>query len=281
MPTALILSSYVATARVGGMAQALALAALKIEPVLIPTVLFGRTPGRGAPGGGATDPDLFEAMIEGAAADGLLSRVDAVITGHFSHPRQVGIAARTIDAVRTARREGGFVPAPLVIVDPILGDAPGGLYVKPEVAEAVKAELLVRADVLTPNLWELSWLTGVEALNPAGARAAARRLPAPALVTSIPLADDEIGLLYVGSGEDVLLRHARFAQAPKGTGDVVTAVFAAGLVQGHPPAEAARRAACAGFAAAAAGQGLRDLPIVALGERLLGDESRVRMERLG
>src|SRR6185436_12136532 len=93
---------------------------------------------------------------------------DAVITGHFSHPAQVATAARAIDSVRIAQRDGAFSPNPAVVVDPILGDAPRGLYVKAEVAEAVKAELLMRADVLTPNLWELGFLTGVEAMNPAG-----------------------------------------------------------------------------------------------------------------
>ena len=39
-----------ASSRVGGMVQALSLAPFKIDPVLIPTVLFGRHPGLGAPG---------------------------------------------------------------------------------------------------------------------------------------------------------------------------------------------------------------------------------------
>ena len=47
MPLALILSSYVAAARVGGGAQQFALAPFGIDPVLVPTVLFGRSPARG------------------------------------------------------------------------------------------------------------------------------------------------------------------------------------------------------------------------------------------
>jgi pyridoxine kinase len=282
MPTALILSSYVAAGRVGGMAQALALAALKIEPVLIPTVAFGRTPGRGPAGGGAVDPEMFQAMIDGAAADGLFGRVDAVITGHFSHPDQVAIAARVIDTVRTAPRSGGFIPVPVVVVDPILGDEPGGLYVKPEVAEAVKDHLLTRADVLTPNLWELAWLTGLEAINAAGARAAAKRLPAPALVTSVPARPGEIGLLYAAGGDATLIAHAKLEGVPRGTGDLVTAVFAAGLIEGHAPVEAAARAAraAATVTRAAVEKGLAELPIVALGPALIGEAAEIRIERL-
>ena len=63
MHTALILSSYVAASRVGGMAQALALAALGIDPVVVPSVLFGRHPGRGAPGGGAVSIETFDGVL--------------------------------------------------------------------------------------------------------------------------------------------------------------------------------------------------------------------------
>src|SRR5260221_3852844 len=241
MPTVLILSSYVAAGRVGGMAQALALSALKIEPVLSPTALFGRTPGRGRAGGGAVDPATFQDIIDGAAADGLFGRVDAVITGHFSHLEQVAIAARTIDAIRTAPRSGGFIPVPLVVVDPILGDHPAGLYVKPEVAEAVMAQLLTRADVLTPNLWELSWLTDLEGLNAAGALKAAPRLPAPALVTSVPAGAGEVAMLWAGAGEAVLIAHPRFERGPDGTGGGGTAVFTPRLGPGQSPPQAAPR----------------------------------------
>ena len=51
MPLALILSSHVAASRVGGSAQALALAQFKIDSIVVPTVLYGRHPGWGPPGG--------------------------------------------------------------------------------------------------------------------------------------------------------------------------------------------------------------------------------------
>ena len=74
MATALILSSHVASSRVGGSVQALALAQFKIDPVLAPTVLYGRHPGWGAPGGAATSIEAFEGMIDGIEANGILAR---------------------------------------------------------------------------------------------------------------------------------------------------------------------------------------------------------------
>lgn len=100
MARVLILSSHVAASRVGGGAQALALARLGIEPILVPTVLLGRHPGHGPPGGAAVDAETFEAVIGGVEAQGLFAKLDAVITGHFSSPEQVAIAAETLGRVK-------------------------------------------------------------------------------------------------------------------------------------------------------------------------------------
>src|SRR5471030_2395057 len=179
MARVLILSSYVASSRVGGGAQALALARLGIEPILIPTVLFGRHPGHGTPGGAAVEAETFEAMLGGVEAQGLFGRLDAVITGHFSTPEQVAIAADTLGKVRVA------APKARLIVDPVMGDDGKGLYVKPAVAEALVRLLAPLADLLAPNAWELAWLTGRPVTNAAGAVAAARLLGKSVMASSI------------------------------------------------------------------------------------------------
>ena len=162
MANALILSSHVASSRVGGSVQALALAQFKIDPVLAPTVLYGRHPGWGAPGGAPTPIEVFESMIDGIEANGLLERIDLVITGYFASAAQVRAAARAIDAVRASPREEG-ARKPIIVVDPVMGDSGKGLYVPADVAQAIGAELVSRADYLTPNAWELERLTGASA----------------------------------------------------------------------------------------------------------------------
>src|SRR5688572_646278 len=149
MPLALILSSYVAAGWIGGGAQQLALAAFGIDPVLIPTVMFGASPAKGGRGR-ATDPELFQQLLDGVEGQGLIGRADLIVTGHFSLPEQVLLACETIAKARAGGRQ------PIVIVDPVLGDAPKGLYVKPDVAKALAERLVPLADWLTPNLWELS-----------------------------------------------------------------------------------------------------------------------------
>jgi pyridoxine kinase len=276
MPLALVLSSFVAASRIGGAAQQYVLAAHKIDPVLVPTVMLGRNPARGS-GGQATPPELFARMLADVEADALFGLVDLVITGHFSSSEQVEIAADALARVQAASER-----APVVLVDPILGDEPGGLYVRPEVAQAVGERLVPLADWITPNLWELGHLTGGKLADTAAAVAAARRLGKPALVTSAPAGAGEIGVLLVEADAATLFAHPRLALAPNGTGDLVTASFGAGLVEGLAPQAAAERAARAASEAVQAAQDWRapELPIVALGQRLVRPTAAVRIERL-
>jgi pyridoxine kinase len=278
---ALILSSFVAASRIGGAAQQYVLAAHKIDPVLAPTVMFGRTPARGGRGE-ITQPDVFRRMLGDIEADAIFGQVDLIITGHFSDPEQVEIAAGVIARVRNAERTEAWGARPLVLVDPILGDAPGGLYVKYEVAQAVEERLVPQADWICPNLWELAFLTDRKVETAADVRDAARALGRPALVTSAPAGEGEIGLIYVDKEEAVLFAHPRLPQAPNGTGDLVTASFGAGLIEGRDPRDAAERAARAAAEAVAAAQAWKstELPIVALADRIVSPKTPVRIEVL-
>jgi pyridoxine kinase len=276
MPLALILSSFVAASRIGGAAQQYVLAAHHIDPVLVPTVMLGRSPAKGAHGQ-ATPPELFAQMLADVEADALFGHVDLLITGHFSSPEQVEIAADALARIRAAAPR-----PPIVVVDPILGDTPKGLYVKPEVAEAVGSRLVPLADWITPNLWELGHLAHAPATDLGQAVAAARRIGRPALITSAPASADEIGLLFVDAETATLFAHPRLVRAPNGTGDLVTASFGAGLVEGLTPLAAAERAARAASEAVQAAQDWRapDLPIIALGERLVHPTAPLRIEQL-
>ena len=272
MARVLILSSYVAASRVGGGAQALALARLGIEPLLVPTVLYGRHPGYGAPGGEAVEPEVFEAMLGGVEAQGLFGGLDAAITGHFSSAEQVAIAAAALARVRRAS------PKLRLIVDPIMGDADKGLYVREPVAEALAADLVPDADVLAPNAWELARLSGRKVTDPASAVAAARALGRPTLVSSLDAAG-AIGVAYIDADEAWLAVHARRRHAPKGTGDLLTAIFAAALVQGRAAAEALELAVGAVAEAVEDAASVDELPISAL-PTALARSPRVTARRL-
>ena len=282
MPLALILSSHVASSRVGGFVQALALAQMKIDPVLVPTVLFGRHPGWGAPGGGATPIELFQGMLDGVEANGLFGAVVVALCGYFASAEQVAAAAAAIDAIRAAERTGAYCPSPRIIVDPVMGDEGKGLYVSPAVAEAIATLLVPRADLVTPNTWELERLTGAPVREPADARAGARLLGKPALVSSVPHGPDEIGVVYADAQESWFAAHARLAQVPNGTGDLLCALFAAAMVEDQPMSYALARAVGGVLETVTAAQAWNasELPVVAVGGKLRQVSPAVRIERL-
>jgi pyridoxine kinase len=272
MPTVLILSSFVAASRVGGGMQALALSRLGIEPILAPTVQFGRHPGWGAPGGKPVEADTLAAMLQGIDAQGVFGRLDAVITGYFASVDQVAIAARTLDTVRAAS------PVARLMVDPVMGDEGKGLYVREDVARAIARDLIPRADLIAPNAWELGRLSGRPADDVESAVAAARSLPAPVLVSSVR-AGDEIGVVYVDDKGALLATHPRARTAPNGTGDLLTALFTAARIMGQSPRKALA-AAIGGVAEAVSAAGeAQELPIESLPARLRAS-ARVRIERL-
>ena len=272
MPSALLFSSFVASSRVGGVIQALALNAVGIEARLIPSVLFGRHPGQGAPGGGAVGPQTYRGVIEGAEAQGALA-ADLILTGYFALPEQVEMAAAAIDRARAAAVK------PIVLVDPILGDTAEGLYVKPEVEAAISDLLIPRADVLAPNCWELERITGAKIHDADSALKAAKILKKPVLVSSIPCGADQIGVLYADKAIAWLASHAKAVEVPKGLGDLLKALFAAGLIEAAPPQTALARAVggLADAIEAAVAGGLGDLPVAALAERFKAPMSRVTL----
>ncbi len=272
MPNALIFSSYVVSSRVGGFIQALAFGAMGIEARLIPSVLYGRHPGHGAPGGGAVGTETYRGVIEGAEAQGALA-ADLILTGYFALPEQVRMTAAAIDRARQAAVK------PVVLVDPILGDADKGLYVNPEVDAAIRELLVPRADVLAPNCWELQRITGAKVRDAESATKAAKLLKRPVLISSIPCGADQIGVLYVDKGSAWLACHAKAVEAPKGTGDLLKALFAAGFIEAAPPQTALIRAVggVADAVEAAIAAGLDDLPVASLAERFKAPTSRVTL----
>jgi pyridoxine kinase len=238
MPLVLVISSYVAASRVGGGIAPYVLGPMKVDPVLIPTCLFGRHPGWGPPGGVAVEPGVMAKMLEGVEANGLFSLVDAVVTGHFSTAEQVAVACDAIDRIRAAPRgksHAHFPEKPLIVVDPIMGDEGPGLYIREPAAGALVGDLVPRADLIAPNLWEFARLAGVEISSLRSVDDVARAARARGgrwLVSSIP-SPKGIGVLHVDASGAMLAETPWLeGKVPNGTGDMLTLRFAGGLVSG-------------------------------------------------
>lgn len=239
MPLVLVISSYVAASRVGGGIAPYVLGPMKVDPVLIPTCLFGRHPGKGAPGGGRVEVETMAGMLEGIRADGLFPLIDIVLTGHFSSPEQAEFAGWAIDEIKASRRNpetGDDQDNPVIVVDPILGDEGKGYYVAPRVAQAINKELVERADLIAPNLWEFSELVQAPLADLRTPEAVAERARAHGgawLISSVPGADGGIGVLYRDMFNTFFAETPRIAGSiPNGTGDLLTLRFVGGMANG-------------------------------------------------
>lgn len=238
MPMVLVISSYVAGSRVGGGIAPYVLGPMKVDPVHMPTCLFGRHPGWGPPGGTAVDADVMASMLDGIEANGLYSQVDAVVTGHFSHPDQIAVARGAIAKIRVAPRGRSHrhAPAkPIIIVDPVMGDEIPGLYIREAIAEALARDLVPLADIVAPNLWEFARLAGVDIATLESAdevACVARSRGGEWLISSVP-SPQGIGVLHVdGDGARIAETSLIEGKIPNGTGDMLTLRFAGGLVSG-------------------------------------------------
>ena len=159
-----------------------------------------------------------------------------------------------------------------------MGDEGKGLYVGAAVAEAIEAELIPRADVIAPNAWELSRLSSLPVFDPASAVKAARATGKPVLVSSVPAGDD-IGVVYADAHHAFLAAHPRAASAPNGSGDLLTALFTAGLIDLMEPREALAAAVGGVAEAIAAADGAGELPVAAMPLEL-ARSGNVRIETL-
>jgi pyridoxine kinase len=238
MPLVLVISSYVAASRVGGGIAPYVLGPLKVDPVHVPTTLFGRHPGWGRPGGEAVPADTMQDMLDGVAANGLFEMCDGVLTGYFATPDQVEVAARAIDAVRAARGAGR---EPIVMVDPVMGDRDTGLFVREETAQA-QAEILVpRASIVACNHWEFQRLTA-EAESLADVIETAEETGRNWLVSSIPFRG-RIANALVADGEIHAAAHDLIeGPIPKGTGDLFHLSWLGHRVNGAAPKTCLHRA---------------------------------------
>lgn len=229
MPRVLVISSMVARGHVGLSAIVPVLQGLGFETVALPTVLLSNHPGHARFAGQSIPVAQLQAMLAALAGNSWLRDIDAVLTGYFPSVSHVEFAA---DAVRQVQQAN---PGAHVCCDPVLGDDPDGLYVPEDVAAAVRTELLSLSQTITPNRFELEWLSGQPVTSPAGAVDAARALGVPlALVTSVPAGTTGLANVAVSRDAAWQTQAPRLQGVPHGTGDALSAAFLAARLSGRP-----------------------------------------------
>ncbi|MEM6847265.1 MAG: bifunctional hydroxymethylpyrimidine kinase/phosphomethylpyrimidine kinase [Pseudomonadota bacterium] len=206
----------------------------------VPTVLLPWHPGQG-PSTRTLNPD-FAAHTADLSTQA--AALDAVFTGYFGASHQVSATAAFIDAVRKVQ------PSAIILVDPVIGDE-HGRYVPDDVADAIKTELLPRADIITPNAFELFDLTGERDPDTAAVSTGVTTVVA----TSSAATHERIAATLRTGSTHHTVSHSASHPAPRGTGDLFAAVFLAATLEGQPASAALAESAAATSAVAAVSPG--------------------------
>lgn len=178
----LSIQSHVVYGYAGNTAAVFPLQRLGREVWAVNTVEFSNHTGYGAWRGRVLGAELAQELVTGLEERGVLNRCDAVLSGYLG---DAAVGRAVIDAVKKARREN---PKTLYCCDPVMGDVGRGFYVKPDIPDIFKKELVPLADIVCPNQFELEALTGITVKNEEDAIKAIKLLheagPSVVLVTS-------------------------------------------------------------------------------------------------
>ncbi len=213
----LSIQSSVARGFVGNRTAVFVLQRLGHAVTCIDTVAFSNHPAHGGFRGEVHPAHSIDAIASGLEERGFLEDIDLVMSGYLGSAANAEAVARTVDRVG----------APYLL-DPVMGDDPGGLFVAPDLPDTIRRELLPRAAIATPNRFELSLLAGREIDGPASAAESAERLGLQLVVaTSVPAGEGRIACVGVSGGEARQAVVPRVAHPGYGAGDLFAALFAA------------------------------------------------------
>ncbi len=241
-PAVIVISSHVVRGSVGNRAAVFALETLGYPVWALPTVVLPWHPGHSRATRIVPGKEEFSALIDDLCGSPWLGEVGAVLSGYLGDAGQAQDVARLVGAVREAN------PEALYMCDPVIGDA-GGLYVPEALAGAILKNLIPIANIATPNIFELGWLSGAELTNSTSAVSAAETLgPARVLVTSAPaMMAGSTGNLLISGGAARMAEHRLIPDAPNGLGDLMSASFLARLLEGLNEEKALQMATAAVF----------------------------------
>ena len=266
MVTVLSIQSHVAYGHAGNASAVFPLQRLGIEVWPVHTVQFSNHTGYGAWRGRVFDGEAVEEIVAGIADRGVLGSCDAVLSGYLG-TADVGHAV--VGAVAQVRAAN---PDAVWCCDPVMGDVGRGLFVRPGIPELLRDVAVPRADLVTPNHFELDLLAGTTTRtlpDVKDAVAAVQALgPRVVLTTSLVTEDtpaDAVDLLASAGGRHFRVRTPRLDVDVNGAGDVTAALFLAQWLATRSAADALARAAGSvfGLLRRTADAGSREILLVA------------------
>lgn len=230
----LSIQSHVAYGHVGNSAAVFPLQRAGHEVWPVHTVNFSNHTGYGDWGGQLVPAADVTDVIDGIERRGAFEKIDAILSGYQGGP---DIAGAIIDAVRRIKAVN---PNALYACDPVMGNAKSGCFVSDEIPPLLRDKVVPVADIITPNQFELGYLTGMEVNTLedtlAAVRAAQEIGPKTVLVTSVrrpETPEDAIEMLAVDGERAYLVSTPLLPVKRNGSGDVTAALFTGHYLLNH------------------------------------------------
>lgn len=224
----LSIQSAVAYGHVGNSAAVFPLQRIGVEVLPVYTVAFSNHTGYGAWRGPMISPADVADVILGIEERGVFPEIDVVLSGYQGGE---GIGEVILDAVARIKAAN---PAAVYACDPVMGNAKSGCFVAPAIPLLLRDRVVPAADIITPNQFELGYLTDTKPDTLQSTLDAVERVrasgPSTVLVTSIERPDrpdDTIEMLAVDDAGAWIVQTPLIPMKANGSGDVTAALFTA------------------------------------------------------
>ncbi|AWB82925.1 pyridoxal kinase [Corynebacterium yudongzhengii] len=222
----LSIQSAVAYGHVGNSAAVFPLQRIGHSVWPVATVNYSNHTGYGQWRGPMIPAEQVREVITGIDELGKLGEVNAVLSGYQGGSDIADVIVETVARVKEQN------PKALYACDPVMGNAKSGCHVSDEIPPLLKERVVPVADIITPNQFELGYLTDRTAddldSTIAAAHAAREMGPETVLVTSVLRPDreeDTIEMMVVNGSGVWLVRTPYLPFKRNGSGDVTAALF--------------------------------------------------------
>jgi pyridoxine kinase len=169
----LSIQSHVVHGYVGNKAAAFPIQLFGIDVDPLNVVNFSNHTGYQQFRGRRTPADDVRALIEGLSVNRFLKNYDALLIGYIGDPDTLRLVEDVRSQIIEARAAASTSSTFYFICDPVLGDN-GKLYVSDAAVHVYRDHLCQLAQVVTPNWFEASVLTGVDVTSVETAQLAAQ-----------------------------------------------------------------------------------------------------------
>jgi pyridoxine kinase len=279
----LSIQSHVAYGHVGNASAVFPLQRLGAEVWPVHTVQFSNHTGYGAWRGQVFEAGLVRDVVAGIEERGVLPKCDGVLSGYMG---DAAIGEAVLEAAAKVRAANGRAQ---YCCDPVIGDVGRGVFVRPGIPEFMRDRAVKAADVITPNQFELNYLSGSETTSLSNTLQAIDKVhvtgPKTILVTSVHIEDTpkaSIDLIASGAEGKFRLRTPLLEISVNGAGDAIAALFFFHLLKTNSSAEALSNAASSifGLMKRTKDANSREILLVAAQEEFADPSNRFRAEKI-